>query len=75
VVLEFKKHISAYLTLREAQSTDHELIPQGMPVLAAMQSSASGSNVTYYPPRKHEIQPARYLQLGYESLRILIADQ
>jgi hypothetical protein len=31
------------------QSTDHELIPARNASLAAMQGSASGSNVRYYP--------------------------
>jgi hypothetical protein len=35
------------------QSTDHELIPPRNADLAAMQGSASGSNVHYYPTRKH----------------------
>jgi len=30
-------------------STDHELIPESNASLAAMQGSASGSNVRYYP--------------------------
>jgi hypothetical protein len=34
------------------QSIDHELIPHGMRVLAAMQGSASGSTVRYYPTWK-----------------------
>jgi hypothetical protein len=35
------------------QSTDHELIPARNESLAAMHGSASGSNVRYYPTRKH----------------------
>jgi hypothetical protein len=52
-----------------------------------MQGSARGSNVRYYPTWKHsplkdkneqgcyKVKTARCLQLGYESLRHLIADQ
>jgi hypothetical protein len=35
------------------QSTDHELIPARNASLSAMQGSASGSNVRYYPTWKH----------------------
>jgi hypothetical protein len=34
-------------------STDHELIPARNASIAALQGSASGSNVRYYPTRKH----------------------
>jgi hypothetical protein len=53
-----------------------------------MQGSAIGSNIRYYTMRKHPslkerteqdcynaVQTARCLQLGHESLRLLIADQ
>jgi hypothetical protein len=56
--------------------------------LATMQGSAIGSNIRYYTMRKHPplkerteqdfynaVQTARCLQLGHESLRLLIADQ
>jgi hypothetical protein len=34
----------------QVQSTDHELFPARNASVAAMQGSASGSNVRYYPP-------------------------
>jgi hypothetical protein len=60
--------------------TDHELIPAKSASLAAMQGSASVSNVRYYPTFKHSPLEKRNehawcLQLGYESLRLLIAYQ
>jgi hypothetical protein len=36
-------------------STDHELIPARNASLAAMQGSAKGSNVRYYPKLKHSL--------------------
>jgi hypothetical protein len=73
---------------RHVQSTDHELIPARIASLAAMPGSASGINVCYYPTWKHSpvkerneqgcynaIQTDRCLQLGCESLRLIIADQ
>jgi hypothetical protein len=68
-------------------STDHELISARNASLAAMHGSASGSGVRYCPTWKHSplkeineqgcynAQTARCLQLGCESLRLLIADQ
>jgi hypothetical protein len=56
-------------------------IPARNASLAAMHGSASESNVRYYPTWKHSSlkerrhEHARCLQLGYESLRLLIADQ
>jgi hypothetical protein len=64
--------------------TDHEFISTRNESLASMQGSESGSNVPYYPTRKHSplkerneqgCYNARCLQLGYKSLRLLIADQ
>jgi hypothetical protein len=63
-------------------STDHKLIPSRNARPATMQGSASGSNVRYNPTWKHspfiEMNKAwtgPMLQLDYESLRLLIADQ
>jgi hypothetical protein len=36
-------------------STEHELIPATDASLAVRQVSASGSNVRYYPTRKHSL--------------------
>jgi hypothetical protein len=41
------------VTAQCLQNTDHELIPARNASLAAMQGSASGSNVRYYPKWKH----------------------
>jgi hypothetical protein len=41
--------VPQYITLSAALSTDHESIPVRNASLAAMHSSASGSNVIYYP--------------------------
>jgi hypothetical protein len=62
------------------------LIPARNASLAVVQGSTSGSNVTIQSknirPLKKELNKAvnnaynaRCLQLGYESLRLLIADQ
>jgi hypothetical protein len=49
------KDKSSKIITREANvlSTDHEMIPARNTSLAAMHGSASGSNVCYYPTRKH----------------------
>jgi hypothetical protein len=47
------KHPSPTSRLHCVQSTDHELIPTRSVSLAAMQRSASESNVRYYPTWKH----------------------
>jgi hypothetical protein len=70
----------------EILSTDHELIPERNASLAAMQGSASGSRLMFVTIKRGNIRPskekiirtyssynARCLQLGYESLRRLIA--
>jgi hypothetical protein len=71
----------------KVQSTDNELIPARNASLAAMQGSASRCNVRHYPTWKHSpfkerneeacynVYNTRCLQLGYESLRLLIANQ
>jgi hypothetical protein len=49
------------------QATDHELIPARNASLAAMQSSASGSNVRYYPTWKHSHLKERNEQDCYNA--------
>jgi hypothetical protein len=52
------------------QSTDHELIPARLASLAAIQGSASGSNVHYYPTRKHSPLKERNEQGCYNASKL-----
>jgi hypothetical protein len=49
------------------QSTDHELITERNANLAAMQGSAGGSNVRYYPTLKHSPLKERNEQGCYNA--------
>jgi hypothetical protein len=73
-------------TILYVQSTDHQLIPQGMLVLR--QCKVPQAKVMFVAIQRDNIRPskkemnkavtmltAQCLQLGYESLRLLIADQ
>jgi hypothetical protein len=48
-------------------STDHELIPARNASLAAMQGSATGSNVRYYPTWKYSPLKDRNEQGSYNA--------
>jgi hypothetical protein len=48
---------------KQLQSTDHELIPARNASLAAVQGSASGSSVRYYPTWKHSSLRKKWIRL------------
>jgi hypothetical protein len=66
----FSSHVNCYcITKHVLQSTCHELIPARNASLVAMQGSASGSNVRYYPTWKHSLLKERNEQGCYNAIQ------